>query len=236
MGLFFRTFRYAVVLAFVVAGVAQAQTSLRVSANTGGFSMRDLKQFQKEVAGNLPFPVTITSYPSFIGYEAKLLFSRKKFEIGPWFAFNSTGGRISYSDYSGGFYYNELLQIFQFGASGALRLTEGGNRWQVNALLDLGVGQTNYEFEFEAQVNSAVIDSQNLEFVSFHYLAKPSISVKRILSDVFFVHGDLGFMLDSGGILKFKEDKNLNLINQNGAPIGPNWSGWRVTIGVGMRL
>lgn len=77
----------------------------------GSFDMNDIKSIQKDVFNNLQINGTeiIESFPMFFDlslvYQAPITNSMEfKFNLG----FTSTGGRISYSDFSGYYTYDQL--------------------------------------------------------------------------------------------------------------------------------
>ena len=69
--------------------------------NYGTYSMKSLKEMQKaEFPSPIPLEI-VESFPSRAGFEVSILRSFGNFSLGGFLSKASTGGRVSYADYSG---------------------------------------------------------------------------------------------------------------------------------------
>ncbi len=90
----------------------QAQKAeLMFYTGVASYSMHDLKELNSDLQSQLPFNSKVTSdFPVTwqLGGQFAVQVS-KKYKIGILYAYNSTGSRITSSDYSGSYYYDNIV-------------------------------------------------------------------------------------------------------------------------------
>ena len=120
---------------------------IRLQGGLGTYSMSDLKTFDKMVVGQFPLPLKKTEdFPPYGYFKGSVLFAiNQNISFGPLYAYNSTGSRHSLSDYSGVFYYDDLVQASSVGISFSYS-KEMNNKLLFGAYLDGGRSFTKVEF------------------------------------------------------------------------------------------
>jgi hypothetical protein len=111
----------------LLSGSADGQTpEVGLDVGYATFTMTDLKLFQKELSRQYPVDASVVeSFPGHLNFSMNLKFVYQKFYFGVVVGHTSTGGRISYADYSGSLSSDQLIRINYFGPVIAARL--GGN-------------------------------------------------------------------------------------------------------------
>jgi hypothetical protein len=78
-----------------------------MSAGPGFYSMNTLKKISHDNMVSLPFPArTVSNYPCFLFYQPSLTLYLKPVRMGLIYSFQSTGSRVSSSDYSGEYIFD----------------------------------------------------------------------------------------------------------------------------------
>ena len=209
---------------------AQNGLSAVVETNFNSFSHNDLRGLQQELIEDIE-GVTLRVNDDFganVGYTVGV----KVEDLGVQYfmSYNSTGGKISYSDYSGVVRVTQLLRGFTLGAEYQKRLTNvdsktalhvGGRGFASHTSLGLKSYSEIYDY-----AESESIDMNSYDFgvgIRFNYDI-PVWMVKLRLN--------AGYDLVFGGELKLSEDKDYALENSKGDRVKTGWSGFRSGIGV----
>jgi len=200
----------------------------------GAYSMKDVSAFQQEVYEQLPVPAKIISdFPNYFGWELKAMHRFPKLSFGVYTSFHSTGSRISYNDYSGSFEYDQRAKITQLGLCIDYFVLPRENKWQAFLSLQVGAGWTNFAIIDKLVVNGQTLNNRNLDFKSSHITLQPGLGIKRNIGN-FFISTQAAYLIDSASSLK--DNADLKLISNDGWPIGVDWSGLRLSIGLGVLL
>lgn len=203
--------------------------------NRAGFRMEELKSFQESLRKSLPVPAKVgKNYPSYWGYEAHIDVNIKRFQVGGYYAFNSTGSKLSYSDYSGVVYYDQEIQVRQFGVSAHYSISRY-SKVQAALLLEVGMGSTDFQFQEYLKIGSGPESELKLEFESQSITIAPGISLKYVLADRFIFKGELKYLMDNPKSLTWTDDDQIHLLDGTDT-VGPDWSGVRIALLVGIRF
>lgn len=156
----------------------QAQTkrwSFSVGVARAGYNMEKLSQEQLVLQAEIPFSTRIVQdYPAHYNLraQAELLFNKKN-SLGVFAESMSTGGRITYSDYSGSFYLDQLVSAVQFGALYHHNLYQK-NKIRALAGIRSGVFFTKHAVESRLKIFDAYT-REEMKLSSFGVGAEPSL-------------------------------------------------------------
>ncbi|MTI22917.1 hypothetical protein E1176_17930, partial [Fulvivirga sp. RKSG066] len=129
-----------------------------------------MSNFQKELymdaISSLDVPFKITDdFPGYIGYELTTKIPQANYSYGVNFAFRSTGGRISYSDYSGKYTIDNKVRAYE--CMGSI----GTNLYKIKKIsFDLsgylGIAYTDYQLSSAFQINDLESEFSSISFSS----------------------------------------------------------------------
>ena len=206
--------------------------------NYGGYNMEEVKEFQEGIKSNYAVdPETMSNFPAHIGFDGRIGYTIARFRIFVFGSFNSSGSRLSYQDYSGSFEYNQLAKFKQIGAGSEFRLNANPDSpWAPFVSMQTGIGKTDFNVNGRTEVAGQTLGEDNLDFVSSHLSINPSIGIRRKILDHFFVSSSVGYFIDIANPLQYKEDRDLNLLDDNYDAISVNWSGFRIALSLRVRF
>lgn len=198
--------------------------------NFNTFGHSSLKEFQEEFAADLAeVPVrTNDNFPAnfgfTIGYHIKVL------NTSFFGAYNTTGGKISYSDFSG-----------------IIRLTQPLNGYTIGGIYHLDIledtGEQSLKVGFKGSVTYSALNIQsydeqgNIDSAEEIKLGSidPGIGVSLIYEyplGFIRLRATVGFDAVFGGKLLFNENREVFVENNAGKPVRTGWTGVRTGVGV----
>jgi len=231
-----------IILCLACSAIALTTTAQNVytsfGVNYASFAMEDATEFQDELWRQLPVrSEKMSEFPNFFGYEGKVYLAFSKFQVGLFGAFNSTGSRLSYSDYSGSFEYNQTATMTQFGIGFEYALSSDIEKpWQPFVSVQVAKGWTNFTIDDMMVVGSQMLVEEKLEFESGHVTIQPGVGLRRTLFKKVFATGQAGYLIDIAEPLQYKEDNDLYLFDDNYNKVSADWSGFRLSLSVGLQL
>ena len=199
-----------------------------IEFNYNTFSHSSLSTFQNEFIQDIPeVPVTVNDdFPSNIGFT--IGYNLNHINLSLFLSHNSTGGKISYSDFSGVIRIIESLKAYTWGAEYQIKLSKKTNGFK------LGVRGFSMISNFDLKNHTQILDNitnENIKFQSLNLGVGGRLIYKHSLS-FFIIKASLGFDITFGGSLRLKENKDLYLENNNGDNVKTNWSGLRTGLGI----
>lgn len=154
----------------------------------------------------------------------------------------TTGGRVSYSDYSGSILFDQNLSFY------ALSAIIGGvlNKNPKNILVGTvrpGVMISKMACDYREQINGTETENMSSEFTGYNLNVQPTFSFTRQFGRI-GVEAQAAYHLTVvAGRLPYKDyedvpaDQGVNyLILEGQIPVKANWSGFRASLGVNLRL
>ncbi|MHB2149852.1 hypothetical protein ACX8XP_12410 [Calditrichota bacterium LG25] len=231
-----RMFRFILILLFSFWQIALAQVepqqkaSVRLKIAYSFYAMNDMKAFNKELLRQYQYTVpdmAITeNFPAFFGYTIEVFNPFSRMPFGYFVSYNSTGSRITYSDYSGAVYYDMLVKRLWLGIFKEKTVKHG-----FYISLYAGVMANYLVINQKLIVWQERVKSRS-KYWGMGLAIAPNIGY-RIKFNGFSLGIYLGFELDYAAIdLKNTENPNLRL-HFKGAYLNPDWSGLRFGISVG---
>ncbi len=208
---------------------------LFVEFGHGGFGMAEMKSFQQEIQNQLEFDARIIeNFPAYYTVKGSLLFvDFEDVTIGFTGGTMSTGGRVSYGDFSGSYRADSELSATYFGLIGEhIFLKRNNLELTVNASPYINTSTLDFSTEFIIQDNRQV---QLLTFVSTSLGVESGFTARYYFGPM-FVQAFFGGNFNIGGDLELKTDRDAVLIDGAGEIVKTNWSGYRANIGIGINF
>lgn len=207
----------------------------------GSYNTVLLKDFQETLRNraviDFQLPIERTDdFPGYFGYELSLAVGLGKFEFGLQGASRSTGGRISYSDYSGQFAIDNYLTNKEVMVSVGIML-EKSDVSEIAAGINAGMAFTDHTWSSRLHLQGGEPLEQLLEFESLNKVLGVNFRYRYYLLS--WAYAELIFRYDHHftGELKWVEDNNAYLLDTvNGKVVQANWSGFRLGLGIGVKL
>jgi len=218
-------------MAFVYFNVqAQNNISAIVEVNYNTFSHTDLKNFQLQLRDDIN-EVNLDINDDFganIGYSFGIKIEDLNTQL--FASYNSTGGKISYSDYSGLIRLTQLLKVYTLGGEYQIKLSENSSK---NVFYFGGRAFVNYT-QLDLESYSKISNTTSTESIDFNSI-DIGLGIRFIYDipiSVVKLRLNLGYDLVLGGELKFKENNDFALEDDDGDRINAGWSGFRSGIGI----
>lgn len=221
-----------VIIMFFICLEAMGQNniSVLVEVNYNTFSHDELSDFQQELSDDIE-EVNMRVNDDF-GANVGYTFGVKVEDLDTqfFFSYNSTGGKLSYSDYSGTIRITQLLKGYTVGSEYQFPLTNEESKDQFylggRGLISYSTLDLKSYSEIQENRSTESIDFNSVEVgLGIRFIYDLPISVVRLRLNA-------GYDLLFGGELRFSEDRELMLENQKGDRVKTGWSGFRSGIGV----
>jgi hypothetical protein len=215
-------------MAFSYVSTAQYTAGFEIGKHQ--FKMDNLKSLNTTIGDYLPFEnKIIDNYPSYYNYGFFMQQGIGIFEIGVRYTFNSTGSKISRSDYSGLYSFDSKIKCYNPSAFVSFLLLEPINNLRFSVIPEIGLSLTRLMIEdnlelYEADFTSN--ESEDFKATSFYF--DPSIELKYGIK---FINIGIrsGVQIDfAKGELKTSDD--LPLKDKDDNAITPDWSGFHANV------
>ena len=220
----------------MVSAAVNAQVSVGISSGLGHYQLKEVRSLQQLVTTSLPVPAKITAdFPDYWFYEGHIKLQSNKLIGGLHVNFGSTGGRISYADYSGSYTGDQLLRYYSVLGSVGYRYALSAKRLIVTGSLHAGALMGKMELADQLIIGDLVYNESDT-YVHTNAVVEPHIELgkewKRV--ELFF---NAGYQLTfKAGKAKLKSDKDQSLINTEGDPLQVRFDGYRIAFGIRYRL
>jgi hypothetical protein len=156
--------------------------------------------------------------------------------LGGTINYNSSGARLSYADYSGKFNFDQITKRLAVGTNIRI-MTISEHKLTYGLEANLQISFSTLELESNLMINNLSAQKENLKFNSLSGQLRLSwINKYNILND-FYLINRIGYELDIlSSKLFFKENKEAYLLTPNGKEARLDWSGIRLSMGVGINF
>lgn len=199
----------------------------------GTYSMSDMKDMDRFIVDQIPLPLHETKkFPAYWFYKGALLFNvSNNFSFGPMYAFHSTGSRYSLADYSGKYYYDDLIHAHSLGLKFDYSIL-------TNFILNCGVyldgGMSFSKVQFKEHLELTEIEDQytdNTYAKATSYFIEPGIYLKYPLKIIEpGLHIGYLFPILRKGLKEDESEQYLYLPWGEKAKSG--WNGFRLSISI----
>lgn len=195
--------------------------------NYNSFFHTSLKDFQQEFVNDITeVDVKVNdNFPANIGFAVG--YKIEDIGVSIYAAYNSTGGKISYSDFSG-----------------VIRLTQPLNGYTLGGIYEIPINSIeNLSFGLKASVTYSTFgvhsynelngssQEQKIDFHSFDIGLGGNLIYEYPVGFV-RLRSSIGFDFVYGGKLILNDDNDLFLEDNSGSPVRTGWSGLRMALGI----
>lgn len=220
---------------FFHAQLTNAQNDkLFLELNYNTFSHGSLKNFQEEFVNDVSeVDVKVNDdFPSNFGFTIGYKINSLNTSI--FGSYTNTGGKISYSDFSGTIRLTQPLTGYTVGGIYELELTKNNNIGELNLGAKGFVTYSTLDIVSFNDINGSsgteTISTSSFDLgVGIGLIYEYPISIVRL-------RASLGFDLVFGGKQVLKEDRDFFIEDNSGNPVRTGWTGGRLGIGVSIPL
>jgi hypothetical protein len=213
-------------------GIFSQSGKLILEGNYNTFSHGSLSDFQEEFKADLPeIPIQTTDdFPGNVGFT--LGYEIVNANVAVFASYNTTGGKLSYSDFSGLIRITENLKAYSLGAEYLVPFSKTNDNFTF-ALRGFGMFSTMTLENYTKIAED--ITNENIEFQSVNLGVGARVLYEYPVS-FFIIRAAVGFDLTFGGVLVFKENSDFQLEDNNGDKVKTNWTGLRTGIGISIPI
>lgn len=219
--------RLVVILWLLPAG-AFAQYSFYGGISYGTFSMESMKSLQQEIQSSPLNQYTlkaVATFPPYFGWSGGVLLSRsEKTTYGIGIDFNSTGGRLSYGDYSGYVIVDQILTAYSIGILGKFRVNKS-TVWPLYIGMQASWVFSDLEFTSEGALGTNPPSIESTELSSSNIGFRASVGIQRNLPGGLFAFAQVGY--------EVQYHMNLKTSSGGETSLKAEWNGLRGLIGIG---
>ncbi|MEQ8303501.1 MAG: hypothetical protein RIB47_08925 [Cyclobacteriaceae bacterium] len=196
-----------------------------------------MKNHQAEL--KIQFPVdakVITSFPVFWSYDFAITTDVSRWlRIGGVVGFTSTGGRMSYRDFSGAIESNQTVTSWSTAIQTAVLLNLNENL-PFFFVCKTGVTSGRYDLDIMVELNGSK-DSDNTAFRSVNLFLEPGIMVSKRFAQRLSANLTAGYNVNvDKGKQRLVSNSDLYLLDNSGEAVTLDWSGFRISFGVSIEL
>ncbi|WP_321288182.1 hypothetical protein [uncultured Sunxiuqinia sp.] len=208
--------------------------SVGASIGYGSYSMGSLKDFQawRVKESNLPLKTT-ENYPIMPYYRAEIALNGLWVfdKLGVFYAFSSTGGRSTVSDYSGRVNLDALINGNQLGLSVRKDFIRQNN-WSAGVYVDGSWLRSSLNAKDYLMLVGPpeTVEKDSYDFRATGYSAEPGLALTYKLLPLMF-QLNVGYLMDFSGKLYLKDNKK-QWLEPDGKEATPEWSGLRAGVQV----
>lgn len=151
---------------------------LNLQSGLGSYAMTDMKTLNDMAFSAFPLPVKqMDNFPAYWYYQGSIQFQlSENFDLGPMYAFHSTGSRYSLADYSGEYSFDNMIHAHTLGLAVNYKLLVQNN-FYFAAYAEGGIGFS--KLKMVEQLNLAEVettDADETTYKSTGYFVEPGFS------------------------------------------------------------
>jgi hypothetical protein len=222
--------RYLLLSILLIPMAASAQFNISFNTGIAYFNMADVKRYQTSQTNRMPVHAkVISSFPAYWCYNgtAKWILDNG-IMIGADVAYTSTGGRVSYSDFSGKITFDQTLLNISLStfAGKAFRLKDNSLTLQCYVMTQTTF--TDYQDQYSEQSQIGGNDSHSFGGIS-HYI-QPVVNLSKRFG-LIAVNMNIGYskLITDGDLTGLYDEPQSNDL-----VITADWSGLRLGCGVSL--
>ena len=199
----------------------------------GSFSNNSLQDLNEKVARSYPVvPKILHNFPSRPYPELEIIGRlKKKFHYGGSLRYFSSGSRVYYEDYSGKMYTDMVLNGYSVLAIFEQQLSKDKDL-QISLYGKLGYIYNTLDTSSNIIIED-VSEKEDIKMNSYNFVILPGVSLKYLISKV-YIKGNFGYEFNLASDLKLSGFDNYVLIGKYGQEVKANWSGIRISLGIGI--
>jgi len=217
------------VLAFLFVFTVYSQDEksflkLGLTGGYAGYSFEKLSNINDAVINQLPFDAAvIDNFPDrFYFGGVALIRVANWYWAGPSYQYHSTGSRVGAKDYSGSYYFDQILSAHQLGIENEIRISK---TMRPAIFLDIsgGVNFSTWKTEEVLEI-SGERDEDQSEYVAIKPFVLPALKISYLVYKDFSVTAQAGYLFDLGGNYHLSGNKDYQ------STLKIPWSGYRFSL------
>lgn len=222
-----------ITVSLIVASITLKAQDFLIGMGGGGgtFEMNSTKAFNQTIVSLLPFkPVLTDNFPPYFFYKSEALYCfPKNLAIGINLSTTSTGSRLTLSDYSGKYTFDNV----QKGLFTGIKLLFGKAPGQTNGInfsLEGGVAFSNMTAKEDLKIYGDSTENK-MDLRAMGIYIQPGICYFRIINSKLRLSANLSYYysIEKGYHLPGSKDQRLINTSTN-EPVKPQWDGIRLGI------
>jgi hypothetical protein len=195
------------------------------------YDQRPLKTFNTGISRAIPFETAVTdNFPATFYYQGEAGYNFRRFFAGLNYAYNSTGSRLTVSDYSGSYHYDVILTGHMPGISLGV-FTTFSNNLKLYYVGDAGVVFSSLKLRESFILGEFPDQEEKFDLKARSYFAKPHLRLSYELHHV-KVSLSGGYFIDFGAPFHMKDDKKHELRNFRNEKVESGWNGFTTGLSV----
>lgn len=211
------------------------QLGFEVHTGYGTYQMHNLRKFNNYVKEELSFTSAIKpNFPGYLYYMGSVYYKGETTQFGVNLGYYSTGSRVSSSDYSGEYRFDNLINAWK---PGIIMRFEVENFDDAILFASFGTGMIFSQLNFSEyfKVYEDILINYQQDFSSLNYFLEPGLHIAiPIRQLIIAIQTKYMFQL---GNKNFKGSDNIEIINpETGKSLRPDWDGLRFDISLGYAI
>lgn len=223
----------------VPVSAQRSPLTISVGVNYGTYAMEDMRHFQEYLllVPHLNFGLTeyksSTTFPAQLGYEASILTSVKRFQLGLTAWRNSTGARNDYQDYTGFLRMDIITTVNGVGVKSNYTFTDDDEH-QFYATLHGGIGFNRVKLKQHFRLFGINDESETLEYESQNVIITPGVGYRLLFANRIFLAAEAKYEFNvSNSKVRAREGTYVLINGLNGNEQEVAWDGFRLSLNVG---
>ena len=229
---------FTFIILFVFIPFCKSQKPwFKLELGIGSYQMDNLKKLNSYVQEGMPFHTEVTAdFPVFPYFRASAFLNFKGTQAGLAFSYHSTGSRVSASDYSAEYRFDNLLKAYMPGVFVTTPLIVKTNL-HLEGRLESGAIFSNMKNIEYFSVYDSVLTNTTVKLQSINAYVEPGLHLSYPLG-AFILGAYTGYMIQLGN-KGFYINGNLKSQVLNPATqtvLKPGWNGFRLNISVAFQF
>jgi hypothetical protein len=220
--------RLLTILFLLLPLASSAQISISGGVLYGTWNMASMKSIQQDVIASSQIPMkVVTEFPPYFGMSFNCMYAlNQRTALGLAVDYYSTGGRVSYGDYSGYVQVDQLLSALSVGVVGRHQLNQSSS-WPIVIGLQVSLVPTDAVIVIEEAIGTNVQNS-SIELSTHNLGIRPTIGVKRNLPGGLFLLLQGGYEAQIHSVLRTSSGAETTVYAE--------WEGLRATMAIGWQI
>lgn len=240
-GRYFKAVQLLTILLMIVCN-AFSQSSFEMSMSYNSYTMGDMKELQIKAQEDAGIEGKIVdAFPMHFGFSAQINIkeidlNEAKVELGANVSYMSSGSRINYSDYSGYFNFDQLVNRTSIAGIARVFL-KPEKKFSYGPEVNVIGSLSNLSFETDLNLYNSARNTDDLRFSSRSLQLRVNWLSRFNFLQKFYIINKVGYEIDIySGKLIFSQNSDAHLLNVRNDPARLDWSGFRINLGVGIYL
>lgn len=217
---------FLILLIFSISVWPGFSQSFQIGFGSGrlAYDHKPIKDFNNDVSGLVQFETAFTdNFPATPYFFGEIGYNFRYFFLGVNYAYNSTGSRLTRSDYSGAYYFDVILTGHMFGLSPGF-FSSFNDRWKLYYMCDGGIVYSSLSMDESLVVGDFFDQSDRMDWETSSWFARPHL---RLSYEVYHVKVSLsaGYLIDFKSSFHRKDNKDQILKNLRHEDVATGWNG-----------